>query len=428
MGVYSEAAAMQMRDAQAVESFRFTDLLEFAVNTERNNQNMFNALLELDFQEAVAVQNGGYLTEAGEEKSKLKIKAKFKAVVDRIVAALQKFWNMLKTTLAKIKIKFQEFTGANKKLLKAGRLNASDLKDIAMSLKNRKDDLKFTRWTGTPEKFVSKLEDLRTFIDSKVQVKFMAPYGGGANLSEEKEAAIKEIRSDKYTYSEKEISEQFVTEPLMKFLTNEKYVSELFDTLDKGYKDLLGKLQSEILAEMDKVKGYIADAKRLMSDADKLPDSDTVVARGAYRYALYNAANAQYSKLLGNAVTLAVRIMTADRASYVKLVSIKKAAEKQTAKADKAKAKEASAAEKANEKEIRDRQKAAAKKADELTKQAKKEKAAAAKEEAKKAKEAEKEQKVNASYEFSDDTIDAMISECALLELANEEFMETLFA
>lgn len=425
MGVYSEAAAMQMRDSQAVESFRFTDLLEFAVNTERNNQNMFNALLELDFQEAVAVQNGGYLTEAGEEKSKLKIKAKFKAVVDRIVSALQKFWNMLKTTLAKIKIKFQEFTGANKKLIKAGRLDAAELEKIATSLKHRKDDLKFTRWTGSTEKFVSKLVDLRTFIDSKVTVKFMAPYQGGASLSEEKEAAIKEIRSDKYTYSEKDINEQFVTEPLMTFLTKKDYVSGLYDTLNNGYKDLLGKLQSEILAEMDKVKGYIADAKKLMSEADNLPDSDTVVARGAYRYALYNAANAQYSKLLGNAVTLAVKIMTADRASYVKLVSIMKQAEKQTAKEDKANAKAASAAEKANEKEVKDRQKAAHKKAEELTKQAKKEKAAAAKEEAKKAKE---EQPVNASYDFSDDTIDAMISECALLEIANEEFMEKLFA
>ena len=32
---------------------------------------MFNALLELDFQDAVAVQNGGYLTEAEGEKSNI---------------------------------------------------------------------------------------------------------------------------------------------------------------------------------------------------------------------------------------------------------------------------------------------------------------------------------------------------------------------
>lgn len=363
MGVYSEAAAMQMREAQAVDSFRFTDLLEFAVNTERNNQNMFNALLELDFQDAVTVQNGGYLTEAEEEKAENKAIAKLKAIGSQIIRALEKFLEMLGTFWKKLVAKVQDFTGANKALVKkfgsivvadvkAGLAEGSELKLVKYEDKDIFDG-PLSKVSELRAKYVS-LFDIANDKEDKAPVKDLV------------DEAVEAIKGEDCNVSEDDIKSVFSEVDVNTYLSDMTYVKDLSKNLTAGYKAQLSAIQAKISEAQAATKKDIAVAKKLLNPVNILKNkpADKAIINANAKYRVCNALNSKFSALLSQATKVAIKKMTVDRAAYIKLGKLAQAGKK----------------------------------------------GAEAPEEEKKA------------------TQEAALAECYLLEFANEEYMEALFA
>ena len=229
MGVYSEAAVAQMREAQAVNAFKFTDLLEFAVNTERNNQNMFNALLELDFQDAVTVQNGGYLTEAEEAKAENKAVAKLKAIGQQIIKALEKFLEMLGTFWKKFVAKVADFTGVNKGLVK--KFGSIVIADVKAGL-GENSELKLVKYEDKDifDAPVKKLQEVR------------AKYVDLFNIAESKEdrGPVKDLVDeaiDAINNEDCSVSDEAVASVFSEVDVN-TYYAEIGDIIQVGYKDI----------------------------------------------------------------------------------------------------------------------------------------------------------------------------------------------
>ena len=363
MGVYSEAAAMQMREAQAVDSFRFTDLLEFAVNTERNNQNMFNALLELDFQDAVTVQNGGYITEAEEAKAENKAIAKLKAIGSQIIKALEKFLEMLGTFWKKLVAKVADFTGANKALVK--KFGSIEVAKVKAGL-GENSELKLVKYEDKDifEGPLAKLAELRAKnVDLFSIAEDKEDKGSVSDLVDD---AVKAIKGEDCTVSEDAMNSVFVEVDVNKYLEDMVYVKNLSKNLVSGYKAQLSAIQSKIAEAQAATKKDIAVAKKLLNPVNLLKNkpADKAIINANAKYRVCNALNAKFSSLLSQATKVAVKKMTVDRAAYIKLGKLAAAGSK----------------------------------------------AAEAPEEEKKA------------------TQEAALAECYLLEFANDEYMEALFA
>ena len=125
MGVYSELAAQRVNEASMLENFQFSDLLEYAINIDRANQSMFDAMLEMDFHEAYVEKGLISINEADE-------KGAFKAAIGKIAARIRELWekfiSVATTFTAKLSNVFAQYSGRNKSLLK------SNLGDKAVEL------------------------------------------------------------------------------------------------------------------------------------------------------------------------------------------------------------------------------------------------------------------------------------------------------
>lgn len=364
MGVYSEAAVAQMREAQAVNAFKFTDLLEFAVNTERNNQNMFNALLELDFQDAVTVQNGGYLTEAEEAKAENKAVAKLKAIGQQIIKALEKFLEMLGTFWKKLVAKVADFTGVNKGLVK--KFGSIVVADVKAGL-GENSELKLVKYEDKDifDAPVKKLQEIRAkYVDIFSVADSKEDKGAVNDLVAE---AINAIKAEDCTVSDEAIGSVFSEVDVNTYLSDVAYVKNLSKNLVAGYKAQLSAIQQKITEAQAATKKDIAVAKKLLNPVNivKNKPADEAIINANAKYRICNALNSKFSKLLSQATSVAIKKMSADRAAYIKLGKLALAGKK----------------------------------------------AASA-----------------SSDEEKQATQEAAISECFLLELANDEYMEALFA
>ena len=377
MGVYSEAAAMQMREAQAVESFRFTDLLEFAVNTERNNQNMFNALLELDFQEAVAVQNGGYLTEQETEKSENKVIAKIKAIGSQIIKALEKFLETLGTFWNKLVLKVQEFTGRNKKLVT--RFGSIVIADVKAGL--GENSMKLTKYEDKDifSGPLSKISSLRAEYTGLFDIAKTADDKG--SVTDLVDEAVKKINGEDCSVSAEEMGNLFNEVDINVYLNDINYVKNLNENLQSGYKSQLAAIQSKITEAQAATKKDIAVAKKLLNPVNLIKNkpADYAVINANAKYRVCNALNAKFTGLLSQATKVAIRKMTVDRAAYIKLGKLADAGKK-------------------------------------------------AAESGKKSEEAKTDEEKKVAQEAAISIQEAAVAECFLLELANDEYMEALFA
>ena len=114
MGVYSNLASQRVNEASMLETFKYTDLLEYAINIEKSNQAMFDAMLEMDFHEAYAAKGLIVVNETEEGGG---VKAAVKKIIAKIIEALKKFVSVIKTFWAKLRNHLSDLTGYNKKLI-----------------------------------------------------------------------------------------------------------------------------------------------------------------------------------------------------------------------------------------------------------------------------------------------------------------------
>ena len=112
MGVYTNMAANYVNkigDNPVLES------LQFSLDMQKADHAMFEALIELDFDEVYQEAGLSVYTEA-EAKSGRKFS--LKAIKDKVVAYINKFINMVKQFAAKIIAKIQDIFNKDKKLVK----------------------------------------------------------------------------------------------------------------------------------------------------------------------------------------------------------------------------------------------------------------------------------------------------------------------
>ena len=112
MGVYTNMAANYVNkigDNPVLES------LQFSLDMQKADHAMFEALIELDFDEVYQEAGLSVYTEA-EAKSGRKFS--LKAIKDKVVAYINKFINMIKQFAAKIIAKIQDIFNKDKKLVK----------------------------------------------------------------------------------------------------------------------------------------------------------------------------------------------------------------------------------------------------------------------------------------------------------------------
>lgn len=351
MGVYSSAAAEQLKSASVLENFKFTNLLEFACSTERNNQNMFNALIELDFREAVENMNGSILTEANEGQST----NRFKAIIDKTIEALKKFGEIIITAIKKLIIRFQEFFKLNDALVvKIGDLDSKKLNAAMDSLNAEDSDIEFTKFVGKAESFsetLKKIDDLkkeyrRQYTKTGNLITFnsdIAEADKAAKMIEAQEEFVKDsidtLKKADYRLDDETVSKMFEKQFIRKYINDNNYVSELKGRISGGFNKLVKELSATVEASKKQNDQDIADLKGRMNNYTtdiqdgksvkvKKEVSDTIARQNNAEYKYFNAMNAQYCKLLSQIITITVNWMTYDRAAYAKLGSIVKKAEK----------------------------------------------------------------------------------------------------
>jgi len=317
MGVYSTAAAEMYRSQMMLENFKFSDLLEFAVNAERNNQNMFNTLIELDFKEAVENMNGSYLTE-GEKFDNFKAKAV--EIGKKIIEAIKKFMDTIGTAIKKFIIKCQEFFKVNKRLTdQIGDLDTAKLTAIYNKNKDKIGDIEFTKFVGDKEQFTKPLADINAHRIETTSAIYSYINDHEALFDKFKER-VDDLKHQKYTLDDETVSKMFTTVKIGE-MVKDSYITGIKARLVGGF-DAMVKDFTKTIEDTKKIcNDIIKKTKEDMKNAEKKSDQATMLN---IKYKYYNAANAQYCKLLSQAISIVVKWMTADRATYAKLGSLSK--------------------------------------------------------------------------------------------------------
>lgn len=362
MGLYSNIAANQIKVQEFSKNFSNFGLLEFAINCEQNNQRMFDTMIELDFQEAVNNMSGKYLTEAEESKTEEKKAGVVKGLLEKIKQFFKKFVDTIVAAVSKFKQNFLQFIKANERLTKKiGKLDASKLKDALNNfedLKSKYKDVKFAKFQGdnaynalgNDAKEINKIrEDAEKEIfnipfDDVVISRTMADEAKEINLADFQEKVNKCVKDakdklkkfDTYWF-ESDIKKAFFTEvEIDKYISDSSYVDALFDNINGGYK----KMSDEINAVV-----YIAEeaknqAERFIKEELKQNEAikksqknvsayyDVSISRDHAVLAVSSFTSAKFAKLLSMGIRIAVERFKNDRASYAKLGAIKLAAEK----------------------------------------------------------------------------------------------------
>jgi hypothetical protein len=331
MGVYSDIAAEQLRESQFVENFHFTDLLEFAVNAEVANQRMFNAMIELDFHEAVEKMNGTYITEANDEAADSKKESVIKKLWEKVVAALKKFGEMIAAAAKKFANTLKDLVNVNKQItIHFGDLTAERLAKInTESVK----DITFNKYVG-PEDF--RYFDIKSVKDEVSQFQTKIYSTKNENINTVKDECVEALNKLGSVVSDNALAdvsgggdgkELFKVVKIDEYIKDTTYIANVKENLANGYKKILSVYTDEVKSALEdnkeKIKAVDKDAKEAKKNG-----SDRTIAILNARYVVYNKANAIYAKFLRSAIFAARLIITQDRAAYCKLGALVLKAEK----------------------------------------------------------------------------------------------------
>lgn len=296
MGVYSNLAVQKINEQQMLENFQFSNLIEFAIDIEKSDQAMFDAMLEMDFHEAYEAK--GIITLTENEKLDA-VKAAGKAIWNKIVAVLEKISGIIKTFVAKIKNVFAELSKKNEMLYnRIGEINFKEL-NTAVTEEN---SVEVTIFDNSDKK--------NTFIYEKTDAVrgLMKDALGGKDAGEVK-SAVKDITGTLYN----QMNDRFIKVDLKEAITKKQIMlKDLAGNVknpqwDSNVEATINKLQSDIDAEIDKAKTKLKEDKE---KEDRVADNNILTG-------LHACAGAAV-KVLGFIKGYYARKSAVERALYVK--------------------------------------------------------------------------------------------------------------
>lgn len=249
MGVYSSLAVQKVNEQNMLENFQFSDLLEFAIDIQKSDQAMFDAMLELDFHEAYESKGIITLTEADKLDA---AKVAVKNIWGKIKEALTKFLGMIKTYAAKISNAFAELSGKNKQLTAA----IKNLNKVSLSKKLEEHDVEVTMLKVDVDVVNNKIEDLTKIYEKAVD---------GNDVAGDIKALKDKLSTDQY----------FVKSSLKDYV-DKNDLTALKNNVDNPKKELDGAL-SNVNALQSMVEKDIADFEKKAS-AEGGSDEDRAAA------------------------------------------------------------------------------------------------------------------------------------------------------
>ena len=308
MGVYSNLAAQKVSEDAMIGSFSANSLLEFSIAVQREEQAMFDAMIEMDFREAYYEHGVISITEAEKEGG---VKAAASGIIAKIKALLEKFIQTISLAIKKFVLKMQDFLKLNDKLVKSiGDINTEDLKVEFNTGKYA--DVKIVKVSSKKIDIADKLKELRDLeakaksdIEAEKEKKENAQYG---DILDKLDSDVKDVE-----VSDKEFSDQFTEIPIINLDKDPEYIKQLKDDVSKGYKSTVDSVTGD-------VKKAIEEAKKAKKDI-KGDDRAYLSAMNAM-YAKFISA---YTKLLNVAINTTVKALSTERATYAKLGKIAKA-------------------------------------------------------------------------------------------------------
>ena len=319
MGVYSNLAAQTVRGES---TNNMNAMLNLMVEATAADTNMFNSIIELDFQEAAANKDGGsYITEAEEGT-----KATKKSIIDKIKAFLSKVWTAIKTAFESFFVKVSETFGNDKKFAEKYKyddiakdfkkkmekcdmevtipdkdvIDSSKFKDGSTYIQYIKDEI----FSKTEDLLEIDIDDLEKNLNSSEKIDEFKK-----NMDEETEAAYKVLdeSSSKKMFVSKKANE--VTDELLIFV-NAGYVS-----MKSGFSNevrVLKALESNNLTSIDTLKKQTVVERNMQDDALEIKLYSTlytcVTNRGKY-----------LSKQNSFLISEAKQYMFAARGTYIKV-------------------------------------------------------------------------------------------------------------
>lgn len=309
MGVYSNLAAQKVSEDAMIGSFSANSLLEFSINVQREEQAMFDAMIEMDFREAYYEHGVISITEAEKESGE---KAASLGIIAKIKAMLDKFIQTISLAVKKFVLKFQDFFKINEKLVKS--IGDIDIEALKLAQKSGKyDNLKFTVFYDSKNNF-SDLKSLKKLRELEAETKKAIEDEKGkkdANYSDILDKLVNDINDPQMNMDINDDS-LFGEETLSDLLRDPKYFGDLKRGVTVKSKDSIQTVTEEVKQAIDDAK----KAKRELKDDDR--------AYLSAMNAMYAKFISAYTKLLNTIINITVKSLSAQRATYAKLGSIVK--------------------------------------------------------------------------------------------------------
>lgn len=291
MGVYSNLAVQKINEQEMLENFQFSDLLEFAIDIQKSDQAMFDAMLEMDFHEAYESKGIITLTEADKENA---VKVAVKNIWGKIVQVLNKFLSLVKTFVAKISNKYAKLSDKNQQLVE--RIKTPIKSTIIEKIKGK--NIQVTALNVDVDVVNNKIEE---YLKIYERVKSESDISG-------------EVKT---FVSKLDATNQYFTKiDLEKFLDKkENEISKLRDRVADPEKELNDTL-SEIKALQQMVSKDITDYEK---DANNEKSSDDARAEASRIARNLNAVLDGCTKLLSFVTSFYAHKAACDRAIYTKI-------------------------------------------------------------------------------------------------------------
>ena len=290
MGVYSNLAVQKINEQEMLENFQFSDLLEFAIDIQKSDQAMFDAMLEMDFHEAYESKGIITLTEADKENA---VKVAVKNIWGKIVEVLNKFLDVVKTFVAKISNKFAELSGKNKQLVE--RIKTPIKSTIIEKIKGK--NIQVTALNVDVDVIKNKINAF---------LKVYEKADSGSDVSGEVKTLLSGLNG---------VDQYFTKMDLVKYLDKIE-ISELRDKVDDPKKDLNKVIKDDI----EPLQAMLSDdIKKYNEDANKEDSSDDARAKASRTASNINIVLDGCTKLLSFVTSFYARKAACERAIYTKI-------------------------------------------------------------------------------------------------------------
>lgn len=317
MGVYSSMARNMISEEAAVKEFHSTNLLEFAIEAQKADQSLFDAMIEMDFREAYAENGVISITETAEEQAK---KSAVKKIAEKIVGLFVKFADTVARIVDTLVIKVQQFV--NKQRSEKGKENPF----VELVKKNG----------GFTSDVISQFPGkVKVVIPGKFGVEpFESIHGMISAIESETDAekldpsAIADKVNAEIDKAEKGYKESFAE------VSAENLTPSILDSYGKMFTSVSAKSEDSInLEAFNKMKRETADARKKISPLKNLKmdeDQRVILSR---KYSCYTKILSGESKFIKMASSLMVQELATYRATYIKMATFlaktKKAADKE---------------------------------------------------------------------------------------------------